>query len=282
MSSKGKGNSKRETKNSNKTATPRIRILPTLPDTPTTSMLTTPKHSDASPSYAAVAASPPGSFLTTDLHSHIQQAIHEFQIQIQKTLDELMSGMKKLETELNKSIEFQSERIDELEAKVTPLEVENSKLRKEVDSLSESLQQNSELINKQERFSRRNNFRIVGVPTTENENCVEFVEDLITTKFAMPGVTVERAHRDGRGIAGKSPHLLVKLLSYRDKVDIIRSAKSVLKEQSYFILDDLTKPDLAEKKKWGQQVKQLYREGTKLKFSAGKWRRNGQPYVFNK
>jgi regulator of replication initiation timing len=188
--------------------------------------------------------------------------------------------MKNLEDDLNKSIEFQSSRIDELESKLSPIVEENALLKAEVDSLTQMVKQNSELLNKQERFSRRNNFRIVGVPATAKENCTEIVEEMLADNFNMADVSVERAHRDGRGHEGKSPHILVKVLSYRDKMDIMQTAKSVLKDEVYFIVDDLTKADLAEKKKWGQRVKQLYKEGTKLNFFAGKWRRNGQPFLF--
>ena len=96
----------------------------------------------------------------------------------------------------------------------------------------------------------------------------------------MHDVAVEHAHRDGRAPHGRSPHILVKLLSYRDKIEIMKQAKSALKDTGYFILDDLTKADLTEKKKWSKQVKELYDQGKKLKFSAGKWRRNGQPFTF--
>ena len=60
----------------------------------------------------------------------------------------------------------------------------------------------------------------------------------------------------------------------------MKQAKSALKDVGHFIIDDLTKADLAEKKKWAKQVKELYDKGNKLKFSAGKWRMNGQAFTF--
>jgi chromosome segregation ATPase len=188
--------------------------------------------------------------------------------------------MKKLEQDLNTSIEFQSARIDDLKGQVEPLAKENKELKSEVQDLREQVQLHGDILNKQERFSRRNNLRIVGVPATAGEDCVGFVEDMLDNHFDMPDVVVERAHRDGKGTAGRSPHILVKFLSYRDKVDIIKQANAALKDVNYFILDDLTKRDLAEKNKWKTQVKDLYSNGTKLRFFAGRWRKNGQPYTF--
>lgn len=276
MSSKGKGK-RRETKNSNKsaTSTPRIRLLPSTPT------MATPNHNGTSPSYASVAASPPGlSHSATDLRKHVHTSIADFQEKVSNTLDDLFDQMKTLERELNKSIEFQTARIDELSAKVEPLTKENSELKTRVLQLENQVGTHEDLLNKQERFSRRNNLRIVGVTATTGENCIEFVEDVILRKFNIPGVTVERAHRDGRGTEGRSPHILVKLLSYRDKIDILKQSRAILSTEQYFILDDLTKTDLAEKKKWSKKVNKLYLQGTKLRFSAGKWRLNGQPFAF--
>jgi hypothetical protein len=56
--------------------------------------------------------------------------------------------------------------------------------------------------------------------------------------------------------------------------------RTVLKDQSFFIVDDLTRLDLIEKRKWSTQVSSLYKNGVRLKFFAGKWRKNGVPFTF--
>ena len=61
----------------------------------------------------------------------------------------------------------------------------------------------------------------------------------------------------------------------------MRNRRVALQGQNFFIGDDLTKVDLLEKKKWSQKVKELYDSGTKLIFSAGKWRDgSGRPFEF--
>lgn len=276
MTSKGKASGKRETKNSNKSSIPTNRLLPDL------NMLSTPRHSNTTPSYAAVAGSPPGSLThsANELQRHVHNSISEFQDKVSHTLDDLFDQMKKLEYELNKSIEFQTARIDELSAKFEPLTKENSELKIQVQKLQEQVSEHHDLLNKQERLSRRNNIRIVGIPAVAGENCVELVEECLSRHFNKPETTVERAHRDGRGTEGRSPHILVKFLSYRDKLDVLKNSRDALKNERFFIVEDLTKIDLTQKKKWSEQVKELYKQGTKLRFSAGKWRMNGQPFAF--
>ncbi|KAJ8038731.1 hypothetical protein HOLleu_16238 [Holothuria leucospilota] len=136
--------------------------------------------------------------------------------------------------------------------------------------------------NKLERFSRRNNFRIVGIPVTENENCEESVKEKVFPLFKdAPDLHIERCHRDGRAPPGRSPHILVRCLSYKAKSFIMRYRRSALQGQSFFIVDDLTRLDLAEKKKWSSKVKDLYERGVKLTFSGGKWRdATGKPFEF--
>ena len=140
-----------------------------------------------------------------------------------------------------------------------------------------------EAANKNERFSRRNNIRLVGISeagANQKDNCIKIVEGSISSKFAII-TKVDRAHHDGIKRAGKPRHVFVKLLSYRDKVDIMSKAHRVLQGEEYFITDDLTKVDLLEKMKWSKHVKDLYQKDTKLRFYAGKsCMLSGVPYKF--
>ena len=162
------------------------------------------------------------------------------------------------------------------EKKLGNIEKENNQLQERVCQLEAE-------INKGERFSRRNNFRIVGVKEAHNssqENCVAIVEKILKEKFEMD-VSVERAHRDRAKHDNRPRHILVKTLSYRDKTEVMKTARWKLKNAGYFVTDDLTKKDLEEKRKWAQKVKELYNNGTKLRFYAGKWRGNaGEPFKF--
>lgn len=73
-------------------------------------------------------------------------------------------------------------------------------------------------------------------------------------------------------MVNRAPHILVKMLSFQDKVKIMKEARLKLLGTPYYVVDDLTPEDLKEKRKWKEELKQLYDSGTKLRFVAGKWR----------
>ena len=162
------------------------------------------------------------------------------------------------------------------------IETTCTQMCKRISDLENNVSLKDAEINKLERFSRRNNIRIVGIPTSPNENC----EDLLFTKVfphfkEAPELAIERCHREGRGTGSHPPHILVRFLSYKMKTYIMRNRRAALQGQSFFIVDDLTKLDLQEKKKWTPKVTELYERDIKLRFSGGKWRdSSGKPYSF--
>ena len=120
----------------------------------------------------------------------------------------------------------------------------------------------------------------MGLKTESDEDPIQKALEVIA-KVGIDNCKIERAHRDGRNVAGRDRHLLVKLSFYQDKVTIMKNARQALAQQDYYIVDDLTKLDLKEKRRWSQQVNQLFEQGTRLRFSGGCWRSlSGKPYVF--
>ena len=199
-------------------------------------------------------------------------------------MDSLLENVNRVETELGKLIEFESKRIDELEKKNKSLEKRTGNMEKEMNELRGKVFNLEANMNKGERFSRRNNFRIVGIKENQNpgvqEDCVSIVETILRDKFGMEA-KVGRAHRDGAKHDNRPRHILVKTLSYRDKTQVMKTARQMLQSAGFFIVDDLTKQDLEEKRKWAEKVKALYSSGTKLRFYAGKWRGNAaEAYKF--
>lgn len=218
------------------------------------------------------------------MDDYFRETTASFKAMIRSTMDSLLENVNRVETELGRMIEFESKRIDELEKKNKSLDTQLSNTKKEVNELRGRIAILEANMNKGERFSRRNNFRIVGIKENQNpgvqEDCVTIVEKILRDKFGME-VKVERAHRDGAKHDNRPRHILVKTLSYRDKTQVMKTAREKLQNAGFFIVDDLTKNDLVEKRKWAEKVKALYNEGTKLRFYAGKWRGNaGEPYKF--
>ncbi|KAI8496725.1 hypothetical protein Bbelb_253800 [Branchiostoma belcheri] len=71
----------------------------------------------------------------------------------------------------------------------------------------------------------------------------------------------------------KTPqHIIFKLNSYQDKVNIMKVARVKLKDENFYVTVDLTATDLQEKRKWRENVKQTYERGLKYRFYNGYWR----------
>ncbi|XP_071488215.1 uncharacterized protein [Diadema antillarum] len=223
-------------------------------------------------------ASTPTHILTPGyLDIYFKQATDRFHSMIQKAVDQCLEKLTTLESSVDASIQFERKRVDAIEENQKLMESKMKMMEKEVAELRSEVMKNKIAANKSERISRRNNVRIVGVPEPpqdQREDCVEAVEGLLRSKFEME-TKLERAHRDGRKVEGRPRHILVRFLSYREKVDVMRRAREALKDERCFVVDDLTQSDLEEKRKWRDQVQEMYKKGTKLSFYAGKWRQHG-------
>ncbi|KAI8511874.1 hypothetical protein Bbelb_109740 [Branchiostoma belcheri] len=192
----------------------------------------------------------------------------EFERFVRDALKDLLKGQCDLKTKVesfeasvNNSLEHIFERVEKLETKNETLETKTKQQESVVEQLVEKC-------NTLERFSRRNNFRIVGVPVSRGENCIYVVSEILKNDFNLESATIERAHRDGKG--------------FRDKVAVMIKAKNALREKDYYVVDDLTKDDLREKKKWKTEVAAAYSRGGKCRFFAGKWRGgDGVPIKFS-
>ena len=201
----------------------------------------------------------PGASTSTDFEAFVRNGITDIQ--------------NKLEG-LESSLDFQAQRTTDLEQRMSPVEIHVKELQNKVETIETELRKAEEKDNKLERFSRRNNIRIVGIERVDNENLLTITAKIFEKHFGIKP-SIERAHRDGRANNGNQ-HVLLKLLSYQDKRDIMRRRREVLKDESFFIIDDLTKKDLDEKRKYAKEAAEAYRRGERLHFAAGKWRsKNG-------
>ena len=237
-------------------------------DQPSTSTLH-PPHADAG--------------LSLTLDDYFTKTTAKFEKMIKNAVDSFVGKLQQLEVKMEASFDFERKRVDDLTENQNRMKSRMETMEKEITELRLEVQRNKAAVNKSERFSRRNNVRLVGIPEApqgQREDPVTMVEEILHSQFKVK-TKVERAHRDGKKVDGRPRHILLKFLSYREKVDIMRRARETLKDERYFITDDLTPTDLEEKKKWIKQVQELYNKGTKLRFYSGKWRQaGGIPFNF--
>ena len=199
-----------------------------------------------------------------------------FETFVRSTLMEIKEGQGKLTEKLEhleESINFEAQRVTEVVNKAEKTQKRVEKVEQAVANHETILTRMTEADNKLERMSRRNNIRIVGLKEKTEEKPMELVSKLLQEKFGME-VEIERAHRNGykRDAPSTSRHMLVKLLRFQDKRQILICQRKKLEGCDIYVTDDHTKADLEEKKKHSGEVKFLYERGTKLHFSAGKWR----------
>ena len=84
-----------------------------------------------------------------------------------------IAEIKSMLHEFKISLEFQAQRTTDLEQRVDPLEKKVTYLEKQLQQQELLIRKSLEADNKQERFSRKNNFRIVGLKKEVNENPME-------------------------------------------------------------------------------------------------------------
>nr|XP_047142090.1 uncharacterized protein LOC124816551 [Hydra vulgaris] len=105
--------------------------------------------------------------------------------------------------------------------------------------------------------SRRNNLRIDSIKENENKTWSESeikVIKLFEESLGVENVRIKRAHRSGRRDAKTPRTIIIKLLDYKDKVEILKNS-SKLKRKNIYINEDfcfetnLIRKDLREKMK---------------------------------
>ena len=189
--------------------------------------------------------------------------------------DKQLPSMQEKLVGLENSLVFEAERITEVEKKADTTQKKVHEMERTLAKHDELLEKMAAAENKLERFSRKNNIRIVGMKEKTGEKPLELVAKMLSERFDLVDPQLERAHRDGK--KGDRPrHMLVKLLRYQDKRTILKQQRKQLEDCDFFVTDDLTKVDLTQKKLHKAEVSFLFERGVKLFFSAGKWRdKNG-------
>ena len=214
--------------------------------------------------------------------SSFQQFVRTSLCDILSRLEEMQKGQDKLEGRLDDletklgdvtlSIDFNFKSISDVKIELDTVKSSLNECEQKTNKTSNEIMFLKDKLNKAERNSRRNNFRIIGVMEKQKENVFEWTMKLLVDKFGFVEPQIERAHRDGKKLEGQPRHILVKMLRYKDKTMILKQARGTLQGAPFHICDDLTKPDLDEKRKWKTQVQEAYKRGLRYRFYSGKWR----------
>ncbi|KAJ8028602.1 hypothetical protein HOLleu_30892 [Holothuria leucospilota] len=152
-----------------------------------------------------------------------------------------LKKLLKIRSDFSRAIAEQKKAIETVKAENAQLKEKCHVLETRISGPEKFQDEHSALHNKHDRFSRKNNIRIVGFPTVPQETCFQIVK-VVIVKIGIPDCNLER----GQKINGRDSHTLVKLTYFQDKIFVMKNARKALINEGYYIVKDLTKIDLAE------------------------------------
>ena len=97
----------------------------------------------------------------------------------------------------------------------------------EIQDLKNRINELEDLSDCQEQYSRRNSLRISGISENDHEDIVQVSLDLFNEQLQLePPVTItniDRIHRTGEKVAGRTRPILVKFATYRERRRVIKA-----------------------------------------------------------
>ena len=141
--------------------------------------------------------------------------------------------LSNIETQFNKAIlDLRNDFID-LKLETDTLQQTCSSIQDKLTILESTIQLQTNKLNELERFSRKNNLRIVGVPYVKDENCIKLSKDILQS-VVNKDIGIVNAHRTGSNSNNKDQHIIVKVFSNDDKTRIMKNSKKFLQGKGYY------------------------------------------------
>ena len=121
------------------------------------------------------------------------------------------------------------------------VEAATKPLQEKINALESQLTQLKEKCNDNEQYSRRCNIRTTGIEENDREDSYNKVIDFCDKELGVKidPKEIDRAHRVGRPENGRHRSMIVKLKSFRVKLQVMMN-KRKLKGKKIFVNEDLT------------------------------------------
>ena len=159
---------------------------------------------------------------------------------------DIMAFLQDMRSDFNNAnLDTLSNTIDGISSSVNELKMENELLREENIKMKEKLDRLYNKVDKLEGHSRRNNlkFRVISGQINEPwDETEQKIRDFIKTELDRPDlehVDIERAHRVKSKDSSKCP-IIVKFTKYKDREQILFSARQKLRDTIYYVQEDFT------------------------------------------
>ncbi|PIK47067.1 hypothetical protein BSL78_16059 [Apostichopus japonicus] len=150
---------------------------------------------------------------------HNQEQVDDLGKSIKESMHRIKEDLNRIDRDFNRALALITTRVEVLETKDAETQRHISALETKVCNFEKSNENLLAAVNKQERFSRKCNLRIVGYPHSEGEDCVAISKGVFCT-VGLQDAEVLRAHRDGasRPNQQRPRHILVRLSTFQDKL----------------------------------------------------------------
>lgn len=199
------------------------------------------------------------SLVTDIVHKILQQQNKErnevVKAEIEKSSQELKKEIKSKTDKMSNNIEKLESRAETLTEKLVECNKEIRELKQKLQATEKVSREAFRLSNRNEQYSRKYNFKIMGIKEQKQENVCKLTQDFIQEKAGVHLAENEivAIHRIP-GAFGKPRPILVKVSSLQMKAKIMRK-RSVIKNlgSGQKLVDDVTKAnteliaDLAER-----------------------------------
>ena len=198
---------------------------------------------------------------------------------LMEKIDKLNNRMERIEERLNttvkevdeikESIDFTQEIMDKKitdmhETQTQNIEKLKSTYEKEITAANKLIGNLAEKLRSLEDRSRRNNLRIDGIEESEKETwkeCETKINGLFKNRLGLDKeIIIERAHRVGKANEERPRTIVLKLLNFKDKEDIMKSRKK-LKNTGIYIDEDFSEATMKIRKDLRKQMKEERAKG---------------------
>ena len=202
----------------------------------------------------------------------------------QKSLLQRMDAIESQHTEVEKSITFNAQSIEELKVENTGLTTKATKMAMDLNEARAKINQLQDNLLRMERYSRGYNLRFGGIPELPHESPAypyEQIKQILSDRCGLVP-EIENAHRSGRSsnsTDGKPRHILVKFLYRPERQAVLVKAKSSLSSSGIYVMEDLPAADLVKKRSLKDVMLKAYQAGKKPVFRNGNLYISGQLYT---
>lgn len=204
--------------------------------------------------------------------SHLESRITSLEPLVAQNVDKI--------EEIERSLEFQSSRTDDIDTATEVLSHDSSSSKKALESALQRIVKLEQDVLSLQRYTRSFNIRAAGIRESDGEDCRAKLEGILQEHFGFDSSAhiIENAHRIGPKPQGDKPRLVIaRFFSRITRHQVMRKARENLTGSPYRFLDDHCPHDFQEKLRIQPYMAKLFQDNMRPRFSNGKLYSKGRP-----